>query len=102
MFKVARKNNNLGQNLINSNCLYEDYICAQFRMDIKQCCVKLSVQPSRGLVDEKFIVLIQSAPPGFQLTIHALHQCEDGHNWQAFAHYTANATGIVNGTWFNA
>ncbi|KAL3044460.1 hypothetical protein OYC64_012869 [Pagothenia borchgrevinki] len=65
-------------------------------MDMKQHCVKLSVQPSRGLVDEKFTVLVQNLLPGFQLTIHALHQCEDGHSWEAFAHYTADATSIVN------
>ncbi|XP_044211588.1 peroxisomal succinyl-coenzyme A thioesterase-like [Thunnus albacares] len=65
-------------------------------MDREQCCVKLSVQPSRGLVDEKFTVLVQNAPPGSQLTVHALHQCEDGHTWEAFAHYITNATGTVN------
>ncbi|XP_059191443.1 peroxisomal succinyl-coenzyme A thioesterase-like [Centropristis striata] len=65
-------------------------------MDRKQCCVKLSVQPSRGLVDEKFIILVQKVFPGFQLTIQALHTCEDGHSWEAFAHYTANDTGTVN------
>ncbi|XP_044048884.1 peroxisomal succinyl-coenzyme A thioesterase-like isoform X2 [Siniperca chuatsi] len=65
-------------------------------MDIKQFCVKLSVQPARGLMDEKFTVLIQNAPSGFQLTVHALHHCEDGHTWEAFAHYTTNATGTVN------
>ncbi|KAK5927448.1 hypothetical protein CgunFtcFv8_012605 [Champsocephalus gunnari] len=65
-------------------------------MDMKQHCVKLSVQPSRGLVDEKFTVLVQNLLPGFQLTIHALHQCEDGHSWEAFAHYNADATGTVN------
>ncbi|KAG8012403.1 Acyl-coenzyme A thioesterase 4 [Nibea albiflora] len=65
-------------------------------MDRKQYCVKLSVQPSRGLVDEKFIIMVQNMPPGFQMTIHALHKCEDGHICEAFAHYTANATGTVN------
>ncbi|KAL7403380.1 hypothetical protein ABVT39_028280 [Epinephelus coioides] len=65
-------------------------------MDIKQYCVKLSVKPSRGLMDEVFIVLVQNVFPGFQLTIHALHQCEDGHSWEAFGHYTANASGTVN------
>ncbi|XP_070828599.1 peroxisomal succinyl-coenzyme A thioesterase-like [Chaetodon trifascialis] len=64
-------------------------------MDRRRC-VKLSVKPSRGLVDEKFVVLVQNVPPGFQLTIHALHKCEDGHSWEAFAHYTANAAGSVN------
>ncbi|XP_060933262.1 peroxisomal succinyl-coenzyme A thioesterase-like [Limanda limanda] len=65
-------------------------------MDRKQCCVSLSVQPSRGQMDEKFIVLIQNAPPGFQLTVHAFHQCEDKFKWEAFGHYTADATGTVN------
>lgn len=60
------------------------------------CCVKLSVQPSRGLVDEKFIVLVQNVPPGFQLTVHASYKCEDGHSWEAFGHYIANASGSVN------
>lgn len=66
-------------------------------MDGKQQCVKLSVQPSRGLVDEKFVVLVQNALPGSTLTVHALHQCEDRYHWQAFAHYSADATGTVNG-----
>lgn len=65
-------------------------------MDTKPRCVKLSVQPSRALMDEKFHVLVQNAPFGFQLTIHALHRCEDGHSWEAFAHYITNATGTVN------
>ncbi|XP_006782351.1 peroxisomal succinyl-coenzyme A thioesterase-like [Neolamprologus brichardi] len=65
-------------------------------MDRKQCCVKLSVQPSRGLMDEKFIVLVQNALPGSQLTIRALHRCEDGHSWEAFGHYTADTIGTIN------
>ncbi|XP_062245424.1 acyl-coenzyme A thioesterase 2, mitochondrial-like isoform X2 [Platichthys flesus] len=65
-------------------------------MDRKQCCVSLSVQPSRGQMDEKFIVLIQNAPPGFKLTVHAFHQCEDRIKWEAFGHYISDATGTVN------
>uniref|UniRef100_A0A1A7XC34 Acyl-CoA thioesterase 19 n=1 Tax=Iconisemion striatum TaxID=60296 RepID=A0A1A7XC34_9TELE len=65
-------------------------------MEGKPLFVKLSVQPSRGLMDEKFVVIVQNADPGSQLTVHALHQCEDGHSWQAFAHYIADATGTVN------
>ena len=68
-------------------------------MDGKQCYAKLSVQPSRGLVDEKFVVLVQNLLPDFHLTVHASHQCEDGHSWHAFAQYKADATGTVNGTW---
>uniref|UniRef100_A0A3Q1I4Q6 Acyl-CoA thioesterase 19 n=1 Tax=Anabas testudineus TaxID=64144 RepID=A0A3Q1I4Q6_ANATE len=65
-------------------------------MDGKQCCVKLSVHPTRGLMDEKFVVLVQKLLPGSQLTVRALHQCEDGHSWEGFGHYTADATGTVN------
>uniref|UniRef100_A0A3Q1HTH4 Acyl-CoA thioesterase 19 n=1 Tax=Anabas testudineus TaxID=64144 RepID=A0A3Q1HTH4_ANATE len=65
-------------------------------MDDKQCCVKLSVHPSRGLMDEKFVVLVQKVPPGSQLTVRAFHQCEDGHSWDAFGHYTADTSGTVN------
>nr|XP_020449152.1 acyl-coenzyme A thioesterase 5-like isoform X2 [Monopterus albus]XP_020449153.1 acyl-coenzyme A thioesterase 5-like isoform X2 [Monopterus albus] len=65
-------------------------------MDRERCCVRLSVQPSRGLVDEKFVVLVEGALPGVQLTVRAAHQSEDGHSWEAFAHYNANATGAVN------
>uniref|UniRef100_A0A672FQC0 Acyl-CoA thioesterase 19 n=1 Tax=Salarias fasciatus TaxID=181472 RepID=A0A672FQC0_SALFA len=56
----------------------------------------LSVNPSRGLMDEKFVILVQNAPPGSELTVHALHQCDDGHGWDAFAHYISDATGRVN------
>ncbi|KAM9376639.1 peroxisomal succinyl-coenzyme A thioesterase-like [Pholidichthys leucotaenia] len=65
-------------------------------MDRNQTCVKLSVEPSRALMDEKILVLVQNGSPGSQLTIHALHRCEDGHHWEAFAHYTTDATGTVN------
>ncbi|XP_028305580.1 acyl-coenzyme A thioesterase 4-like [Gouania willdenowi] len=65
-------------------------------MDRTQCCVQLSVQPSRALVDERFVILVEKAPPGFQLSVRALHQCEDGHSWEAFGHYISDATGTVN------
>lgn len=65
-------------------------------MDSEQCFVRLSVYPCRGLVDEKFTVLVQKAPPGFQLTIRALHQSEDGNRWEAFAYYTTDTYGTVN------
>uniref|UniRef100_A0A3P8TUV8 Acyl-CoA thioesterase 19 n=1 Tax=Amphiprion percula TaxID=161767 RepID=A0A3P8TUV8_AMPPE len=69
-------------------------------MDRKKCCVQLSVHPSRGLMDEKFIVQVQKVLPGCQLTVHALHQCEDRNSWEAFGHYTTDASGTVNGTCF--
>uniref|UniRef100_A0A672FVE7 Peroxisomal succinyl-coenzyme A thioesterase-like n=1 Tax=Salarias fasciatus TaxID=181472 RepID=A0A672FVE7_SALFA len=69
---------------------------ARFRMDERHRCVQLSVNPSRGLMDEKFVILVQNAPPDSELTVYALHQCEDGHGWDAFAHYISDATGRVN------
>ncbi|XP_054631855.1 peroxisomal succinyl-coenzyme A thioesterase-like isoform X2 [Dunckerocampus dactyliophorus] len=68
----------------------------QVSMDVKHCAVKLSVHPCRGLVDEKFVVVVQNVPPGIQLTVHAFHRCEDGHGWEAFAHYVSDASGSVN------
>ncbi|XP_034443829.1 peroxisomal succinyl-coenzyme A thioesterase-like [Hippoglossus hippoglossus] len=65
-------------------------------MEQRQCCVNVSVQPSRGLMDEKFLILVKDVLPASQLTVHALHKSEDGNIWEAFAHYTANATGTVN------
>uniref|UniRef100_A0A672FKA3 Acyl-CoA thioesterase 19 n=1 Tax=Salarias fasciatus TaxID=181472 RepID=A0A672FKA3_SALFA len=65
-------------------------------MDERHRCVQLSVNPSRGLMDEKFVILVQNASPGSELTVYALHQCEDGHGWDAFAHYISDATGRVN------
>ncbi|CAG01065.1 unnamed protein product [Tetraodon nigroviridis] len=65
-------------------------------MDRHKCCLNLSVQPSRGMVDQKFTVLVHNCPPGFQLTLHARHQSDDGHAFQAFAHYCASASGSVD------
>ncbi|XP_008298949.1 acyl-coenzyme A thioesterase 4-like, partial [Stegastes partitus] len=47
-------------------------------------------------MDEKFVILVQKVPPGFQLTVHASYQCEDGHSWEAFGHYTADASGTLS------
>ncbi|XP_077373901.1 peroxisomal succinyl-coenzyme A thioesterase-like [Festucalex cinctus] len=58
--------------------------------------VQLSVRPSRGQVDEKLAILVQSAPPGARLTLRAFHRCEDGHGWEAFAHYLTDAAGSLN------
>ncbi|KAM3870189.1 peroxisomal succinyl-coenzyme A thioesterase-like [Diretmus argenteus] len=67
-------------------------------MEEKTCCVLLSVQPSRGLVDERFSILIQHALPVLQLTLHALLHSEDGDDWEAFGHYTTDTAGTVDVT----
>lgn len=53
------------------------------------------------MVDEKFTILVQNCPPGFQLTIYARHKSDDGHSFEAFAHYCASTSGSVNGLWVN-
>ncbi|KAJ0069785.1 hypothetical protein NL108_014343 [Boleophthalmus pectinirostris] len=58
--------------------------------------VRLSVHPSRALVDEKFKVLVQNAPPGTELTVRSHLLSEDKHNWEAFGHYMCDSTGTLN------
>ncbi|XP_036376190.1 peroxisomal succinyl-coenzyme A thioesterase-like [Megalops cyprinoides] len=55
----------------------------------------VSVQPTRGLVDEKFKVTVQNLLPGEEVTLHALIHSEDGDYWEAFAHYVSDAAGEV-------
>uniref|UniRef100_A0A8C6TX17 Acyl-CoA thioesterase 19 n=1 Tax=Neogobius melanostomus TaxID=47308 RepID=A0A8C6TX17_9GOBI len=59
---------------------------------LKEPCY-LSVQPCRALVDEKFKVLVQKAPPGAQLTVRSHHHSENKHEWEAFGHYICDSTG---------
>nr|XP_057942357.1 peroxisomal succinyl-coenzyme A thioesterase-like isoform X2 [Doryrhamphus excisus]XP_057942358.1 peroxisomal succinyl-coenzyme A thioesterase-like isoform X2 [Doryrhamphus excisus] len=65
-------------------------------MEAKHRAVQLTVRPSRGLVDEKFVITVQNAPPGVQLTVHAFHRCEDGHGWESFAHYVSDVGGAID------
>lgn len=53
------------------------------------------------MIDEKFTVLVQNCPPGFQVTLYAHHKSDDGHSFEAFAHYCASTSGSVNGLWFH-
>lgn len=62
-------------------------------------CPLLSVQPSRGLVDEKFQIVIMNLLPNQEVTIYCLHQSEDKDFWQAFGHYISDEDGIVTGAW---
>ncbi|XP_037109787.1 peroxisomal succinyl-coenzyme A thioesterase-like [Syngnathus acus] len=67
-------------------------------MSSLQCSVQLSVRPSRCLVDEKLTILVHSAPPSAHLTLRAFHRCEDGHGWEAYAHYLTDVAGSFNAT----
>uniref|UniRef100_A0A8C8CBL9 Acyl-coenzyme A thioesterase 4-like n=1 Tax=Oncorhynchus tshawytscha TaxID=74940 RepID=A0A8C8CBL9_ONCTS len=55
----------------------------------------LSVQPMRGLVDEKIQVVVRNLPPALSVTLHSLHHSEDNDFWEAFGHYTSNDQGMV-------
>ncbi|XP_036800385.1 bile acid-CoA:amino acid N-acyltransferase-like isoform X2 [Oncorhynchus mykiss] len=55
----------------------------------------LSVQPMRGLVDEKIQVVVRNLPPALSVTLHSLHRSEDNDFWEAFGHYTSNDQGMV-------
>lgn len=57
----------------------------------------LSVQPTRGLVDEKLKVVVESLPPGSPVTLHSLHHSEDEDYWEAFGHYVSDFRGMVSG-----
>ncbi|TRY59733.1 hypothetical protein DNTS_026821 [Danionella cerebrum] len=56
----------------------------------------LSVQPSRGLVDEKFQIIIKNLWPKQEVTLHALHRSEDKDFWEAFGHYISDEQGTVS------
>ncbi|XP_036375548.1 peroxisomal succinyl-coenzyme A thioesterase-like [Megalops cyprinoides] len=55
----------------------------------------LTVQPSRGLVDEKLQVVVKNLPPRQEVTLHSLHQSESSDFWEAFGHYVSDGKGTV-------
>ncbi|XP_050964401.1 bile acid-CoA:amino acid N-acyltransferase isoform X1 [Labeo rohita] len=63
----------------------------------KRTCPLLSVQPIRGLVDEKFQIDVMNLPPNQKVTLHSLHQSEDKDFWEAFGHYVSDKHGSVRG-----
>ena len=62
----------------------------------------LSVQPTRGLVDEKIQVVVRNLPPALSVTLHSLHRSEDKDLWEAFGHYTSDGQGTVTGRFVTA
>ncbi|XP_031419984.1 acyl-CoA thioesterase 19 [Clupea harengus] len=62
----------------------------------KEPCPLIVVRPSRCIVDEKFLVLVQNLPPGLAVTVHALIHSEDDDFWEAFGHYISDDRGCVN------
>ncbi|KAL4624900.1 bile acid-CoA:amino acid N-acyltransferase-like [Arapaima gigas] len=58
-------------------------------------CPLLTVQPSRGLIDEKIAIIVKYLPPYQEVTLHSLHQSENHDHWEAFGHYISDAKGTV-------
>uniref|UniRef100_A0A4W5R6K0 Acyl-CoA thioesterase 19 n=1 Tax=Hucho hucho TaxID=62062 RepID=A0A4W5R6K0_9TELE len=56
----------------------------------------LLLHPSRGLIDEKFSLMVQNLSQIQEITLHALIHSDDGDYWEAFGHYVSDATGLVN------
>ncbi|MBN3298391.1 ACOT5 thioesterase, partial [Amia calva] len=55
----------------------------------------ITIQPSRGLIDEKFQITVKNLLPGQAVTLHSLTQSEDSDFWEAFAHYVSDGKGTV-------
>ncbi|XP_035257641.1 peroxisomal succinyl-coenzyme A thioesterase-like [Anguilla anguilla] len=55
----------------------------------------LSVRPSRGLVDEKFQVVVENLFPGQEVTLHSQMRSDDDDVWHAYGHYVSDDEGTV-------
>ncbi|XP_053544335.1 peroxisomal succinyl-coenzyme A thioesterase isoform X1 [Ictalurus punctatus] len=55
----------------------------------------LSIEPTRGLVDEKLRIFVTNLNPNQEVTLHCLHQSEDKDFWEAFGHYVSDGQGTV-------
>ncbi|KAJ8373758.1 hypothetical protein SKAU_G00043380 [Synaphobranchus kaupii] len=55
----------------------------------------LSVHPCRGLVDEKFQVVVQNLFQGQDVTLHTLMRSDDNDFWEAYGHYVCDDDGTV-------
>ncbi|MCI4388972.1 hypothetical protein PGIGA_G00092190 [Pangasianodon gigas] len=65
------------------------------RMVVSDLCPLLSVQPTRGLVDEKIRIIVTNLNPNQEVTLHCLHPSEDKDFWEAFGHYVSDEHGTV-------
>ncbi|XP_066579567.1 acyl-coenzyme A thioesterase 1 isoform X2 [Amia ocellicauda] len=61
----------------------------------KGSCPLITMQPSRGLIDEKFQITVKNLLPGQAVTLHSLTQSEDSDFWEAFGHYVSDGKGTV-------
>ncbi|XP_060759513.1 bile acid-CoA:amino acid N-acyltransferase-like [Neoarius graeffei] len=61
------------------------------------CCLRplLSVEPTRGLVDEKLRIAVTNLNPKQEVTLYCLHHSESKDIWEAFGHYVSNEQGTL-------
>lgn len=62
-------------------------------------CPLLSVEPTRGLVDEKLKIIVRRLGLKQEVTLHSLHHSEDKDLWEAFGHYVSDQHGTVTGNY---
>ncbi|KAF5907983.1 laminin subunit beta-1-like, partial [Clarias magur] len=74
-----------------------DNMLVKNQMLAKCLCPLLSVEPSRGLVDEKIRILATNLNPSQEVTLYCLHQSEEKDFWEAFGHYVSDDCGTVAG-----
>lgn len=72
---------------------------APSRMVASRSCPLLTVEPTRGLVDEQLRIVVTHLIPNQEVTLHCLHQSEDKDFWEAYGHYVSNEHGTVTGTY---
>lgn len=56
----------------------------------------LTAAPVRALIDEEISIEGHFLPPHCPVTACARMHCDDGDQWEAFAHYHTDADGTVN------
>ncbi|XP_051779799.1 acyl-coenzyme A thioesterase 1-like isoform X2 [Erpetoichthys calabaricus] len=65
-------------------------------METSTICPKMTVTPTRGLVDENIVIVISGLSPKQAITIRSLLNSEDKDFWHAYGHYVSDDNGVVN------
>ncbi|XP_039616991.1 bile acid-CoA:amino acid N-acyltransferase-like isoform X2 [Polypterus senegalus] len=65
-------------------------------MEAKYILPKITVQPTRGLVDEMFYIAVSNISPHQEVTIRSFLQSDDKDFWHAYAYYVSDNSGVVN------
>nr|XP_015208158.1 PREDICTED: bile acid-CoA:amino acid N-acyltransferase-like isoform X3 [Lepisosteus oculatus] len=74
-------------------CLHTGYN----KMSVNSVSPLITVKPVKGLIDEKFQIVVEHLNPGQTFTLHSLIHSEDDDFWEAFGHYVSDAKGTVKG-----